>query len=425
MSMNGKRGHEGQSARGERLARIFLKPQAGRYIGAIRIIDALLSPLQRLFSPRPWDKTRGVGNILVFDPGALGDMMLLVPFLRKLRASFPMSWIVLAGRTGAGDLLLHQRIVDEWVSLEIPWALRETSRFQRNQPFSTLWWKFILELFQLRERRFDLGFAAGWGGDIRGNLAIWLAGASRRVGYGYGGGESLLTDAVEPDLRRPHVADRNLQLLEHLGIQTSAQHSFAETQDRAAPLQISAEEAGEAEEFLAFHDVAEKDLLIGVHPGAGSPIREWGDERFAEVAKRAAIEFGAKILWLNDPNKPKPVPAGLQVVEVAVSIRQLLPILSRCRLLLCNDGGAMHVAGALNVPVVTVFGPTQAEWFGPYGDGHRLVIRNDIWCRPCADRCRWKEPYCLRLITVEEVMDAVRDVVKNIVSIRGGVGVNE
>ncbi|PYU11512.1 MAG: hypothetical protein DMG37_16365 [Acidobacteria bacterium] len=397
--------HSWRADENKRLARLFLKPQASRYLGLVRVAEACLRPITNLFPPRPWDKTRGVEKILVFDPGALGDMLLLAPFLRRLRGSFPTSRIVLAGRGGPADFLQEQGLVDECISVEVPWTKRKTSRLQRNQPISWRWKEFFRSLRQLRKREFDLGFAAGWGGDIRGNLAIWLAGARRRVGYGYAGGEFLLTDVVEADLTRPHVVDRNLQLLERLGVESARQP--------VVPLQIPAAEARAAREFLARHGVGEKDLLIGVHPGAGSALREWGDDRFAEVARRASDQFGAKILWFNDPEKPRRIPADLQAIEVAVSFQQLQAVLSHCQVFLCNDSGPMHVAAALKIPVVAVFGPTQAEWFRPYGEGHQVVIRNDMWCRPCADRCRWKEPYCMRLITVEQVMEAITIIVND------------
>jgi adenosylmethionine-8-amino-7-oxononanoate aminotransferase len=63
---------------------------------------------------------------------------------------------------------------------------------------------------------------------------------------------------------------------------------------------------------------------------------------------------------------------------------------------------------------VAVFGPQRPEWFGPYGPGQRVVIRQDIWCRPCADHCIFEQPYCLRLISVDKVTQAVTDALKEL-----------
>jgi heptosyltransferase-2 len=389
----------------DRVARIFLKPLVHRYRLLVWLADAILRPLAWLFGPRADPLVGVVNSILVFDPGAFGDMLLLAPFLRNLRACFPESRISLAGRHGAGAFLLERGVVDECIELAIPWAERG-SRWQRHRPFSLLWWGFFRGLLELRKRQFDLGFGAGWGGDVRGNLAVWLSGARRRVGYGYAGGEFLLTDIVPPDLARPHVADRNLNLLRHIGVPL--------LKDVDA-LRLTHEEEESAKDLLAHGGITKRDLVIGVHPGAGSAVREWGDERFAEVAKRIVDQFGAKVLWFSDPAKPRPVPADAGAVAVALPFRQFVAVLSRCQLFICNDSGPMHVAAALKVPVIAVFGPQRPEWFGPYGEGHRVVIRHDIWCRPCGDICMWDEPYCLRLISVQQVMEAVTDVLKNVV----------
>jgi heptosyltransferase-2 len=390
----------------KRVAQILLRPTLWRYRVIVSFVDMCLRPLALLFGPNDAATSSPVENILIFDPGVLGDMMMLVPFLRSLRACFPGSRMTLVGRFGAGALLLERGMVDEWIQLPIPWGLR-ASFWKRNSPFSVSWLIFFRDLLRLRKRKFDLGFAVGWCADIRGNLAVWLAGARRRIGYAYGGGEIFLTDVVQPDLARPHIADRNLQLLEHLGIR--------EISDVEA-LPVSPQDEKFAAELLTQHGVMTEDLVIGVHPGAGSAVREWGDGRFAEVARGVAEKFGAKILWFNDPMKQRPVPSNLEAIPLTLPFRQFVAVLDRCQLFLCNDSGPMHVAAALKVPVVAVFGPQRPEWFGPYGGGHRVVIRQDIWCRPCGDQCRWKEPYCLSLINVHQVMHEVEDALKNLTS---------
>ena len=202
----------------KQVAQILLRPMLWRHRAIVSLVDMCLRPIALLFGPNDAPPTGPVKNILIFNPGVLGDMMMLTPFLRSLRACFPGSRITLVGRPGAGALLLEHGMVDEGIEVPIPWGLR-ASLWKRHNPFSLSWLDFFRDLLRLRKRRFDLGFAVGWCADIRGNLAVWLAGACRRIGYGYGGGEIFLTDVVQPDLARPHIADQNLHLLDHLGIQ--------------------------------------------------------------------------------------------------------------------------------------------------------------------------------------------------------------
>lgn len=402
--MKNKRARDGSVVRSERVARIFLRPLLERYRALVWLAEAILRPLAMLFGPSPSPQSGPTKKILVFDPGGLGDMMLLLPFLRNLRACYPGSCVTLLANTGEGALLLGCGMVDESIELRIPWRQHHSRRNERNRILLS-WPRFIRSMLRLRKEGFDIAFAAGWGGDLRGNLVIWLAGAKRRVGYGYGGGSFLLTDVAEPDLAHPHVADRTLHLLHPMdasrGTDVEAFH-------------VTSDDDRFAAELLALHGVTKDDFTIGIHPGARCAVREWGDERFAEVAKATVWKFGAKILWFNDPARPRPAPPGVDAIPLALSFKRFVAVLSRCQLFLCNDSGPMHVAAALKVPVVAVFGPQRPEWFGPYGAGHRVVIRRDVWCRPCADKCRFEEPYCLRLISVDEVTQVVADVLKGL-----------
>jgi heptosyltransferase-2 len=382
----------------DRLAQMFLKPQVGRHRLLLWLAEAVLRPLVLFSGRNSAAELPPVKRILVCDCGLLGDAVLLAPFLRGLRNRYPDSHIALLGRAVSGGFLLDQNLIDERLPVELPWDQR-LSLWKRHNPFSLLWTKFFREVWTLRERRFDLAVATGWGSDLRENFVIWLSGARRRVGYGYAGGSFFLTDVVTADLTRPHVLDRNLHLLEHIGMRVER---------GGESLAVNADAERTVADLLAQHGVANEDLVVGIHPGAGSAIREWGDDRFAEVGRLAVERFNARILWFTDPAKPKPVPANVDAIRLALPLVQMMAVLSRCQLFICNDSGPMHVAAALKVPVVAVFGPQRPEWFGPYGEGHRVVIRRDMWCRPCGDQCRWKEPYCLRLICVEQVMEAVR-----------------
>jgi ADP-heptose:LPS heptosyltransferase len=101
------------------------------------------------------------------------------------------------------------------------------------------------------------------------------------------------------------------------------------------------------------------------------------------------------------------LPTRSPVAYVRSTLRALPALLARCELLLCNDSGPMHLAALLGVPVVAIFGPTEPAWFGPRGRDHRLVIRDDVACRPCFDRCAFAEPHCMTRIGVDDVVAAV------------------
>jgi ADP-heptose:LPS heptosyltransferase len=259
--------------------------------------------------------------------------------------------------------------------------------------------KFLRDLLRLRPREFDLAFVANLG-DYRPNFALFLTGARRRVGFGFAGGGVFLTDVVEPDLSRIHRSELSLRLLEHIGIPVIPSEKL---------LSLSPDDAQFGREFLARNGIDKSDLVVGIHPGAGYAIKEWGEDRFRELADKIVCELGAKVIWFSDPGHPpaKLVVNSNDIVRASLPLRQFLAVLSCCHTFVGNDSGPMHMAAGLGVRVVAIFGPELPEWFGPLGAGHQIVARRGMWCRPCWRKCRFAERYCLRLISAQEVMQAV------------------
>ena len=343
-------------------------------------------------------RTGTVKSILVLAAGRLGDAVMLLPFLQNLRQTFSGARVVLVSGRAIGEFVEHQNLVDEWVPAEVPWASR-SSRFSKNNFFSVAWFRLLRALVSLRKHQFDLAFCVGAGDDLRGYSAVALAGARRVVGHAGMGGEHFLTEVVPRDLYRPHMVDNSLRLLEPFGVRPRVEIPF---------LRVSPAEQERAREILKGLGVPEKEkLVVGVHPGAGSPVKAWGEDRFAKVSRYLVEQYGARVLWFSDPAEPRPAPPESLATTVRLPLLDFVAVVSCCRLLVCNDSGPMHVAAGLGVPVVAVFGPTRPEFWGPYGEGHQVVIRQEFWCRPCGEVCRWKEPYCLRLIQVEDVTRAV------------------
>jgi heptosyltransferase-2 len=341
-------------------------------------------------------------SILVIEYWNLGDLAIVVPFLKNLRGSYPEARISLLVNAGLASFLEGQGLVDEFIPVRVPWA-QHFSRWKKYNPFSRHWISFARTLLVIRKRKLDWAISGRM--DVRDNFLLWLSGAARRIGYGLGGGGFLLTDRVVPELSRPHRADIWLHLLEALG----------KPADRdLSGMQLSADELASAQSFVQEKGIPSDAFLIGVHPGARIAVRRWGDERFAEVARDLLAESDAHILWFSDPGNPSLAPPLERCHPVSLEFRSFLAVLSRCRILICNDSGPMHVANLLGVPVVAVFGPQKPEWFGPRGPRDRVVIHSEFPCRPCFDYCIFDEPLCLRAITPGEVVASVRETISEL-----------
>jgi heptosyltransferase II len=362
----------------------------------IRLIDTVVGPIARflnLFNQRS-PAVAEVRSILVIEYWNLGDIVMESPFLINLRRHYPNAHIVLLTSPKVIPLIANQGLVDEIIEVRVPWT-EHYSRARKYNPFSLLWVKLFRILNLLRNRSFDLAFSAR--ADLRDNGLMWLANVRRRVGYSFGGGGYFLTDCVEPDLRNPHFSNRWLRLLEHIG---------AIVTERQPRLRLNRDGVESAIKLLEDHGISQGDFLVGVHSGARSATRQWGETNFEEVAARLLQDFSIKIIWFHEPGRQPSHQLGKRVIPLGLPLDQFMSVLGQCRMLICNDSGPMHIAAALGVPVVAIFGPTEPTWFAPLGPLNRLVIRPGFWCRPCFDYCLFDQPYCLKTISVSDVYQA-------------------
>lgn len=399
-------------------AEVCLLKLGGRKRLFVRTFEIALAPivwLCSLFS----NKSKAVNlaaarTILVIEYWNVGDIVILLPFLQGLRTACPHARITLLMNPSVKPLLENQNVVDEIRPFRTPWS-RHFSRWKKYNPLSSAWTDLVKDLFLLRRNQFDLGFTGRM--DVRDNFLLWLIGPSRRIGYGVGGGGLFLTDVVHPDLSRPHRAEVWQHLLTLLGVPM---------RDPLPQLWLSESETRFADRFLADRDIRDDDLVIGIHPGARIMTRRWGDKNFEKVAIQLQVEFRIKLFWFTEPSdQHSTAPESSTCVRVALPFRQFLAVLSRCRLLICNDTGPMHLATAFGVPVVAVFGPQEPRWFGPMGKRNRVVIRPEFWCRPCSDYCVFDQPYCLRTISPDDVLSSARAAIRHEEEMQQLTGQNE
>lgn len=372
----------------------------------VRAFDAAASCLLRLIRTKQSIPAAAPNNILVVECWSLGDLAIVFPFLSNLRRSFPKARIAVLGKADFASLIEGQQFADEFIPIRVPWT-QYSNRWKKYNPFSLDWISLARTILALRKRQFDWAFSGRM--DVRDNLLLWLSGARRRIGYGVGGGSCFLTDTVTPDFSRPHRTDIWLRLLKAVdGLRNQELGEF----------QLTDAEIAMARCFLAERGVSPQGLVIGVHPGARSATRRWGDDRFAEVARRILEETDAHILWFSEPGTSGSPPSLKRCHAVSLDFRLFLAVLRLCRLFLCNDSGPMHFANLLKVPVVAVFGPQRPEWFGPRGPQDRVVIRPEFSCRPCFDYCVYDQPYCLRTIPTDDVYRAVRSKISKILQFK-------
>lgn len=372
----------------------------------LRGLDAVLLPLaagelMRRFARRPPLAPR---RILVFEFWQLGDAVMAEPFLRQLRQRYPRAEVSLLCKRATELLLAPSRLVDRFIIADIPWTAFER-KYSPERFRETGFWKLVR---QLRAERFDLVVDARM--DVRANLLAWLIRAHRRLGFDVPGGRFLLTDRVAAPASHSHKVEDWLALL---GGERDWGHDRASS--AAAPqLAVTARNAARARRALRRAGWDGRSLLLGVHPSARLAARRWPLDRFRELTRELVGRQGLQIVVFQDPDgygaELGRIPG---VVTTRPSLTDLSAQLQCCDLFIGNDSGPAHIAAAVGVPTLTIFGPQLAAWYRPYGDGHRVVQLEEVACRPCFDRCTQPANFCLTGLSVQRVLSEVEAMLDN------------
>lgn len=338
-------------------------------------------------------------RILVRATNWVGDAVMSLPALHALYARFPSAHITIQARPWVADLYAREPFCHGII-------LHQAARGARD--FHAKW-----QLAQqLRAERFDMVLLLQNAFDAA--LVAWLARIPQRIGYNRDGRRLLLTDAIP--VPRPGTIPRHeqyyyLELLRRAGFLDALPESDTIRLHGAA----AARTAGH--DLLAQAEV--RGPVIGVSPGAAyGSAKRWLPERFTEAAENLAAARQASIALFGSGDERalcESIAADLNAREVRVhnfagqtTLRQFIDLAAACELFLTNDSGAMHVASALGVPTVTVFGATDHIATGPTGPLARIV-REPVECSPCLLRECPIDHRCMTRVTSERVVDVALD----------------
>ena len=361
----------------------------------LRALD-LFAHVDRAKSPaRERDSTNSVARILVIELWNIGDLVLSMPFLGQLRALFPAATITMLARPYARTVLEGTGLVDQFIDTDLGWSERSV----RHNPFAYRWMELARLRRVLKQRRFDLAFSSRM--HVREHVVLALSAARRRVAFALDRGGRVLTDAIPVGDTNRHKVDDWLELLK----------PFGGAVDQPPPrLAVAESERRWANEFLTAHAISNEHRLVAIHPGASVPEKRWPMERFAEVAGSLAQLPDTKVLTFIAPDGYGEKLSQISgVIPAKVDLRQLIALIERCDVLVCNDSGPMHIAGALGIPTVSIFGSGINRWFAPLGDAHRLLTAERT-VAGALDGTGTVTPYDVAAVTTSDVLSAVHDV---------------
>lgn len=339
-----------------------------------------------------------IRRILIRVNNWIGDVVMVSPAMRSIRRRFPDAEITLLAKPWVLDALRGSPVYDRLIE------------YDREGPHAGLAGRWRL-IRSLRKRHFDLAIL--FQKALEAAVLARAAGIPLQIGFGTDGRRWLLTHPLEAPAEGHHV-DGFLRIARALGCETS---------DRRLSFEIDQQARDAVWGFLSGIGLGGDGLRVAFHPGASKPPRSWHPERFAEVASALYRSFDLRpVLLGSDPDRPvlermaRVIGPAAALPPQGMTLRMMAAILERCHLLVCNDSGPMHVAVALRVPVVAVFGPGHPERTGPaFNRGLARVVTADYPCSPCRQRFFQEcipapsgKPYCMEDIPVEAVVRACR-----------------
>ena len=338
-------------------------PVTRRKRALLAAFDAVAGPVASVFLRDKSKTAAEVRKILVLELWHMGDVVLATPVLQRLRSMYPDARITLLAKAHALELLQHSPLVDEIVAFDFPWtamsAKYDPSRYDPSA---------IRDLVRrLREMAFDLSIDCRM--DLRSNVLTRSIGARRRIGYDFGGGGFLLTDAVSAPPADQHKVD------DWMGLLAPLHADEKESREAVTPsLTVTSEERAEAIRTLGLYDISDTDTVVGIHPGGSHEAKRWPVDNFAAVGRALADRRNIKLLVFVDPEGcGSDMHLGQNAAFVRTSIREMMALFTQCDVVICNDSGPMHIAAALGVPVVAVFRTGDPKAYGPRGLNHTVV----------------------------------------------------
>ncbi len=328
------------------------------------------------------------GKILALSTTGIGNLILYTPVLRTLREWFEESEIILVCGSGtAAEVVSGSDMVDDIIVLDKSKSLN-----------------YLKLLVEARKRKVDMVVTSYLDRSFKVGLFALLAGAHKRVGYGFGLQRIFYNFRAVPE--KKHEVELNLDLLRAY----SDGRLCEETEFYLGP-----EEVGKLN-----GPVGEGKRVVGFHPGSGTAIgqkdsKRWPVDKFAQLARMISDRNKARVLVFGGPGEEylgrriaMKGGEGVEDLTGKLSLKETAALIADCSVFVSNDSGLMHVAASGKIPVVALFGPTLAWKNHPWKTDYR-IITSGAECSPCYDLKRFEceEAVCMKDIRVEEVYQAV------------------
>lgn len=335
-------------------------------------------------------RAEDVKSILLLNTTAIGDTLLCTPAIKAIRRAFPQAKITSLVSPMAKEILLNNPHIDRFVDypgrVDIPFFLR-LPRILKD----------------LKKDKFNLSIVLD-SNDPEAGPFSYLSGAPVRVGWQESKLSFLFTIPVRKRRESLHVIDIKLKALESIGIKPL---------ERKPEIFLTEEENVKVDRIIKEAGLV-KEKIAGIHPFGAKRNRWWPEEYVIALGDLLFEKYGYRtILFGGKKERPfaERIAKGMKksplVVAGKTGIRESVALIKRCSFLVSPDSGPMHLAQAVDIPTIALFGPAEPSITGPTGEKN-IVLKKEMECSPCkVYDC--SHVSCMKAISVEDVLAAVAE----------------
>lgn len=357
-----------------------------------------------------------IKNIIVFNPFGIGDVIFSTPIVRAIKNQIMDADITFIANKRVKFVLENNPFINRVLVYEKD-DFRDMARKSKIKFFKEFY-GFLKNIKKLNADLFiDLSL------NYQASFMSMLLGVKKRIGFNYHNRGRFLTEKLPLEgFEKKHVCLYYLDILKLIGIK--AENFYPETYTSKA-------NDNYADQFIKNNNLEGKKI-VGVIPGGGlswgknASYRRWPVNNFSDVSDKLAGEFKVSIVLFGDSNEAdlcNQIEARVKhnVVNMGgkTNVGEFMALLKKCSFVICNEGGPLHIAVALGVPTVSIFGPVNELVYGPFATdmAKHIVVADRSKCEPCYSKFRHKKCYtqsCLHSLSQEKVLDAARKIFKGI-----------
>jgi lipopolysaccharide heptosyltransferase II len=326
-------------------------------------------------------------KILIIKLRGIGDVVLSTVILDNLKADFPNSSI---------DYLTD---FPSKSALEGLPQINKVLIFPRDNT-----WERIKLIRIIRKENYDLVF------DFFSNpstaLITFFSKAKYRIGFPYRGRKYAYNLFGPEERSKYHAAELHLITLEMSLLTHDSQNLY---------FYISESDKLFADNFLLKNDL-KNSFVVGISPSGGWQSKKCEPEKFAEIGNEIIKRYGAKIIILwgksdkDDAEKIHQLIPG-SIYAPPTSINEMASLINRCKFLIANDSGPMHISTAVGTPVLSIHGPTDPKLQGPYGDKHEWINNAELDCIVCNLLECPKNHECFKDLPLEKIIEKIESLI--------------